>query len=377
MVETSEVVIVGAGAAGCAVAYYLARSGVQATVIEEQDVAGQASGYAAGLLNPLQGHGIPGPMGAFAWESYQLHLKLWEDLQEETGLNLQGRTISSIRVAFEEADFSDMEDTLALFSATDGFEARWLNAREVHELDPRITPKSVGGLYSRGSAGVDSYQYTMALAEAAKKRGAVIRQGKVCGLEHSNGRMTGGRVTGVKLEDGMVSCDRVVLAMGPWSRQAEPWLGIYIPVDPLKGEILRFDLPAPALDYDLSGGGGSIYAKPDGQVWCGLTEEWKGFDRQASESARRSILESAVILIPELAHAKLVMHTACLRPVTPDWLPILGQAPGYENVYLATGAGKKGILLSPGIGKGIADLITKGDTELAISAFDPQRFTKP
>ena len=372
MVETSEVIIVGGGAAGCAVAYYLARSGVKATIIEGQGVATQASGYAAGGLNPLQGAGIPGPLGPFAWETFQMHSGLWEDLQEETGLDFQARTISSIRLAFEEADLSDMENTLDLFSAAEGFEARWLDAREIHDLDPRITSKAIGGLYSGGNAALDSYQYTMTLAEAAKKRGARLRQGKVCGLEHSSGR-----VTGVKLDDGMVSCDWVILAMGPWSRQAEPWLGVYIPVDPLKGEILRLELPGPALDYDLSGGGGSLYAKPGGQVWCGATEEWRGFDRQISEAARQSILESAVNLIPELTQAPVVMHTACLRPVTPDWLPIIGQVPGYANVCLATGAGKKGILLSPGMGKGIADLVTTGATELPIGAFSPQRFCCP
>ena len=372
MVETGEVVIVGGGAAGCAVAYYLALSGVKATIIEEQGVATQASGYAAGVLNPLDGAGIPGPLGPFAWESFQMHFSLWEDLQEETGLDFQGRTVSSIRVAFEESELGDMEYTLDLFSAAQGFEARRLDAREIHDLEPRITPRAVGGLYSRGNAALDSYQYTMALAEAAKKRGARIRQGKVCGLERSNGR-----VTGVQLEDGMVSCDHVVLAMGPWSRQAEPWLGIYIPVDPLKGEILRLVLTGPSLDYDLTGGGGSLYAKPGGQVWCGATEEWRGFDRQVSEPAGRSILEKAVSLIPELSQAQVVMHTACLRPVTPDWLPIIGQVPGYANVYLATGAGKKGILLSPGMGKGIAELVTRGDTYLSIGSFAPQRFCYP
>ena len=140
---------------------------------------------------------------------------------------------------------------------------------------------------------------------------------------------------------------------------------------------MRLGLPGAALAYDLSGGGGSLYAKPGGQVWCGATEEWRGFDRQVSESARRSILERAVNLIPELTQAPVVMHTACLRPVTPDWLPIIGQVPGYANVYLATGAGKKGILLSPGMGKGIAVLVTKGDTQLSINSLAPQRFCYP
>ena len=79
-------------------------------------------------------------------------------------------------------------------------------------------------------------------------------------------------------------------------------------------------------------------------------------------------------VFPALENAELALHTACLRPVTPDWLPVLGQAPGWENVYLATGAGKKGILLSTGIGKSVADLMTTGETTLSIQGYSPERF---
>ena len=68
------------------------------------------------------------------------------------------------------------------------------------------------------------------------------------------------------------------------------------------------------------------------------------------------------------------MHTVCLRPVTPDWLPIIGKAPGWENVWLNTGAGKKGILLCPAMGKAAADLIVSGSTDVPIQGFDPSRF---
>ena len=91
MVETSEAVIVGGGAAGCAVAYYLVRSGVKATVVEGQGVASQGSGYAAGGLNPLQGAGIPGPLGPFAWESFQMHFNLWLANRRRSVLETRGR----------------------------------------------------------------------------------------------------------------------------------------------------------------------------------------------------------------------------------------------------------------------------------------------
>ena len=187
--------------------------------------------------------------------------------------------------------------------------------------------------------------------------------------------MVNGNVLGIYVGENEIACDKLVLAMGPWSRQAESWLNISIPVDPLKGEILRLNIPGASVAHDVSGGGGSLHPKPDGLIWCGSTEEWQGFNKDLSESARQSIIARTVKLMPDMAQAKLALHTACLRPVTPDWLPIIGQAPGWDNVFLTTGAGKKGILLSPGMGKATADLITKGTTDLSVQEFSPNRFS--
>ena len=207
------------------------------------------------------------------------------------------------------------------------------------------------------------------MANAAENRGVTIRSGSVNGVKVCNGR-----IVGVFLGDTEIACDHLVLAAGPWSREAETWLDLSIPVDPLKGEILRLDLPGPRLRHDISGGGGSVTPKPDGLVWCGTTEEWEGFNKKTTESARQSILRGVIRIIPAMAQSKLALQTACLRPVTPDWLPIVGKAPGWDNIYLTTGAGKKGILLSPGMGKATADLITRGTTSLPIDACNPSRF---
>ena len=370
MPESSDVVIVGGGAAGCSVAYHLALAGVKSTIIEGQGVATQASGFSAGGLNPLQGTGIPGPLGSLAMESYLMHLDLFGQLQDDTGIDYNGRIISLLKVAFDEEELAELQETEDVFAPVDGFETRWLDNREVLELEPRVSPKIIRGLVARGNAAMDSYKYTLALLQSAEKMGASIRSGTVAGLERDNNR-----ITGVRLDDETISCGQIVLAMGPWSRKAEAWLDAYIPVDPLKGEITRMELPGTPLNHDLSGGGGSLHPKPDGLVWCGTTEEWRGFDKETSTSAHQSILEGAVRLVPDMADARLSLQTACLRPVTPDWLPIIGRLPGWDNVYLATGAGKKGILLSPGIGKSVADLMTQGETSLSIGPFSPDRFT--
>ena len=372
MAETTDVAIIGGGAAGCSVAYYLAEAGISSTIIEREGVATQASGYAAGGINPLTGAGIPGPLASFAWESFQLHQDLYPRLTALTEIDYQLRPTSEIMLAFNDSAAPEFQDIVDRFTATDGFSATLSDSSQVSQKDPRITGKFALGLFKSGNYQLDSYDFTRALAAAAERSGATLRPGTVRGLE-----VRLDHATRVLLDDGEIDCGQVVLAMGPWSRLAESWLNTYIPVDPLKGEILRMRLPGEPLQYDVSGDGASIYSKPDGLAWCGTTEDWRGFDRQPLAETRQRILAGVKRFFPAIADAELVMHTACLRPVTPDWLPIIGRVPGYRNAWLATGAGKKGILLAPAFGKSVADLISRDETGLSVKNFAPERFAAP
>ncbi|HZA23264.1 MAG TPA: FAD-dependent oxidoreductase, partial [Dehalococcoidia bacterium] len=198
-------------------------------------------------MNPLEGAQIPGPLGPLAIESYRMHLKLWEELREDTGIDYQGRIISLVKVAFHESEIPELRQSLDVFTAArdDGFSASWLDRQQVLSLEPRLSPAIIGGIYARGNAALDSYQYTLALANAAEKRGVTIRSGSVRGV-----KVTTGRVAAVLLGDTEIACEYLVLAAGPWSREAETWLDVSIPVDPLKGEILRLDSPGPAPEHD-------------------------------------------------------------------------------------------------------------------------------
>ena len=369
MPESTDVAIIGGGAAGCAVAWYLAQAGINSTIIEREGVATQASGYAAGGLNPLTGTGIPGPLADFAWESFRLHLDLYRELRTLTEIDYQLRQTSEVMLTFSLPAVRQLHELVDRFTATRGFSASLLDQSDVLGKDPRINGNFEGALFKTGNYSLDSQAFTQALAAAALQKGAVLRPGIVRGLEvrHDN-------ATNVLLDDGEIQCGQVVLAMGPWSRQAESWLNTYIPVDPLKGEILRMRLPGDPLEHDVSGDGASIYSKPDGLAWCGTTEDWRGYDRQPLPETRDRILAGIKRIVPAIAEAELVMHTACLRPVTPDWLPIIGRVPGCENAWLATGAGKKGILLAPGFGKAVADLISQGRTDLSVQGYSPGRF---
>ncbi len=368
--ESGDVVVVGGGAAGCAVAYYLGRAGVGSIIVERDGVAANASGYSAGGLNPLEGAGIPGPLSGLAISSYRMHREIWPELSQHSNIDFEPSIVSSVRVAFDDADLAEIETTSRLFDAADDdFSAEWLDASQLRELEPRVSPAALGGLDAWGNAALSSYRFTLALAACAKTMGSTVLSSTVTGVETS-----GCRVTAVRTLDGLILCDAIVFANGPWSADVESWLGIPVPIRPYKGEILRMTLPSGPLKHDFQGAGVSLYHRESEQVWAGATEEEKGFDMVPSAQARKSLSQGAARLMPEMEGAELVLHTACLRPLSPDWLPIIGRAPGWDNAYVATGAGKKGILLSTGIGKAVADLIASGKTEMPVGGFGPERF---
>ena len=368
--NSTDVVIVGGGAAGCAVAYYLGLAGVSSTIVEREGIAAYASGYSAGGLNPLEGAGIPGRLGPLALTSYRMHKNIWDDLIERSEIDFQPEIISSVRVAFNGFDLDAMRTPQQTFDRADSdFSGEWLDSGQLRELEPRIAEKAIWALDTRGNAILSSERYTQALAGAAETLGASVVTAEVTGIASD-----GERVTSVETSQGSLACGSAVFATGPWSAQVGDWLGVNVPVEPYKGEILRTTVPSGPIPADLQGGGISLNRRENGQVWIGATEENRGFDLEPSDEARATLMQGAVRLMPAMADAEIVLHTACLRPLSPDWMPIVGSVPGWENAYLATGAGKKGILLSPGLGKAVADLVTEGSTDLPVGEFTVDRF---
>ena len=179
MKASSEVVIVGGGAAGCSVAYHLGLAGVKPTIIEREGIGSQASGFSAGGLNPLQGSGIPGPLGPISIESFRMHRGLCGILKAETGVDFEWRIISLVKAAFDETDLLALQETVDLLAMADGFQATWLNREELIHLEPRVAPDVLCGVCAWGNASLDSYKYTLALAQAAKKVGSqgAVRSG--------------------------------------------------------------------------------------------------------------------------------------------------------------------------------------------------------
>ena len=366
----NDTVIVGGGIAGVSAAYYLARKGVKVTVIEADAVAACASGYAAGILNPLNGHGIPTSMEPLAVEGLRRTVALAKELEAETGVENHLSPTACMWVAMNDAEASEFEWLYKLAGRLDGFDPVWLDSSEVRSLEPDLSQNIVKALHVDGGWLIDSYQYTLGIATAAEKLGVEIRQGRVVGIQAA-----GGRVESVLLEDGRLECGSVIFAMGPWMSAVAEWLGVEIPVTPLKGQILRLEAAKGPVRTVYGSGGDYISAKWDGLVWIGTTEEEVGFFDEPTAEARAGIFKGALKMMPSLSSATVQLQTACFRPVSGDGLPIIGRAPGWENVALATGAGRKGILLGASMGSAAADLVSDGATSLPVAPFDPARFT--
>jgi len=368
--DGADVVIVGAGVIGCAIAYFLSKEGMKVVVVEQDSIGDHASGFSAGLVSsmPLAGKEVLRPMGQ---ETYQMHKVLYPQLKEETGIDYYFREAARMVLAFTEAEADELKLRVDTGQKRWG-KQRWLDKDDVHNIESRVSDDVIGATYSEEGGRVDSYRFVLALAQAAEKNGVEIRHGQVIGLVKD-----GTRVTAVKLSSRNITGERVILAMGPWAGMASSWLGVPIPVKPQKGQQLRIRASGPPFLSSLSwtgGGAGITPTKHDGLIYVGATHEDAGFGNQITEEGKTSIINGMLTMVSSLVEAELVLQTACLRPLSADELPIIGKVPGWDNAYLATGHWTSGIIFSPITARIMTDLIIKGNTPISIEPFAPDRF---
>ena len=382
MAKSADVVVIGAGVVGCSVAYYLAREGVSVTVVEQEAIGSGASAHATGSLSLLGAEFTPGPSFQLARASFSEFEQIVPELESATGMDLLYQRRPSLRLALDDEEADLIKGMMAWQEPH--VKMRWIDAKEVHSIEPRLSPSVVGAVYEDESAQLDSYRLNLALGSGAENKGADIIYREVTGLVTS-----GSTITGVRTASGDIHCGTVVVAAGTWSRAFTPWLDFPVPVRPLKGERLLLSYPGDPLPVLISSPKrGHMISRMDGFTSVGSTGgrdydqrllfAGEEFDRQPTASARMELLQRAIDVLPDLERAELVQQLAGSRPLSPDGNPIIGPVPGWEGVLLATGHTTKGIHLGPITGRVIADFVCRGSTQVVsdMAEFLPDRFAE-
>jgi len=421
-----KVVIVGGGVIGIATAYRLRRDGHEVTLIEKEPGPGLETSFAnggqvsAGEVAPWAGPGVP--TQALKWlgradAPLRLRLKadseqwkwLWrfwrrcslkaqrDGAERNVGLALLSRDILQESLddlaakGFDAAFDRKQEGILRVFASTAevehaaheaerlepyGLRQEKLSAAECITLEPALASahqrgEVAGGVYSSSDQSGDAYKFTCALAAAAEEMGVTFLYGeKVAKLERQ-----GNRITHVRTNVRRLEADVVVLAAGVMS----PHLldGIKLPVYPVKGYSVTLDVPddgsAPKVSVTdevrrivVSRLGNRLRAAGQAEV--------AGYDKTVELDRAQSVLKAVRALFPALGEDLEPEFWCGLRPMTPDGVPVLGLAPGRDNLYLNTGHGTLGWTLAMGSAAVLADLIAGRAPPVDPDNFSASRF---
>jgi len=354
-----DVVIVGGGIVACLSGYLLGRRGYKVTILEADSLGSHASGFAFGGLDPLTGIGLPEPLLDFSLWCFVRHRSLARELHEATGIDVGFELRDRLNLAFNNEETKVLKDQIEWMKDVGGFTVEWVNNAEARRLEPQVSGEITGALYQRSPGALEPYRFILAAMRAAERYGVEMLQRRAIGLISD-----GDRVTGVTLESGTIDAGIVVLAMGPWTGLASEWCGVDIPVTPLKGQILRLRTLHDPLKMAVNYAHSYVATKSDGLIWAGTTEEETGFDDSLNSAARDSIMADFLKMIPGMTDAELLQQTACLRPLSADGLPIVDKVTGWENLYVSTGAGRKGILWSTGMAHALFEMIDEGAVDV-------------
>jgi sarcosine oxidase subunit beta len=393
-----DVLVVGGGVIGCAVASELTAHGVRVRLLERGALCSGASGANGSLVWPQS---MKRSLSlAFTLENF----RLFPTLGEELGVDLAYRRSGGMVAIATDAQWDEMRRYVDGQRAV-GLPAELLDAAEARRREPALHPAIRGAVFAPHGGALNPFRLTLGYARAARARGAEVYPGTaILGLVRR-----GDRVVGVRTAAGEQHAGLVILAAGSWSTAVAATADVRIPVVPRQGMMLVTE-PAPfrlrhvlkpiksdrdpwalsqpwppgsagtpGYDPNLPPGKGMGIAQTEaGNLLVGSTSRFVGLDLAPTVDGIRYIVDHTASVVPAVRSLRVLRAWAGLRPYVPDGLPLLGPAPGVEGLVLATGHDGSGVNLAPVTAKIVASLVTgsKLDVapELSITSFDPRRF---
>ena len=357
MKTTKDILIIGGGIISLSIAIELKRQGAKVTVVSK-DFMQAASHAAAGMLAPMAEKLTSTAMFDLCSRSRWLYPEWTQKLEELTGVETGYLSCGILAPVYAQPEFIAEDNSTV-----------WLDKQAIHLYQPGLGDRVVGGWWYPEDGQVDNRCLMRSLLQAAQTLGVEIKEGvAVKAIQQKQGR-----VNGVLTDIGQLEAEEYVLAAGSWSSQLLP-----LPVRPVKGQMLSLRMPQkPHQPFPLQRVlyGEDIYLVPrqDGRLVIGATVEeveWTPFN---TPSGIQSLLDKATELYPAITDWQIEEFWWGFRPGTPDGLPIIGRS-ACDNLYLATGHYRNGILLAPVTASLLTDLILEQKSDPLLAEFSYQRF---
>lgn len=348
MAKQQQVVIVGGGVIGLLTAYNLASEGQGVTLLERGGLGQESSWAGGGIVSPLYPWRYSQAVTALAHWSQDFYPQLAQRLFAATGVDPEVHTTGLYWL-----DLDDEADALA-WAAREGRPLSKVDVSAAHDAVPVLGGGYAQAIYMADVANVRNPRLVKSLKAAllALPNVTIYEQCDVSGFVLGDDR-----VVGVNTATGQVLGDQVVLAAGAWSGQLLGTLGLGLPVEPVKGQMILYKCASDFLSSMVLAKGRYAIPRRDGHILIGSTLEHEGFDKTPTDIALESLKASAVELIPALADAEVVGHWAGLRPGSPEGIPFIGEVPGFKGLWLNCGHYRNGLVLAPASCQLFADLL--------------------
>ncbi len=366
----ADVVVIGGGVVGLSLAWRLAQAGTSVAVIDAGCDDGQASVASAGMLAPLAESEKEGPLVHLGLDSLRRYPGFVSELREESGVALGLSGPGTLRVAEDQAEEEALASAFAR-QKTAGLPLDWLDAQAVQSLEPALTDRVRAAVLSPEEKHIEPGALLAALAAACHRRNVRLEPGRAVGFE-----VQGRCVASVETSAGSWSGARAVIAAGAWSASLARRLGVELPLFPVRGQLLALRCPYPLLRHTIYSHAGYLVPRTEGRLIVGATVERVGFDPSTTDAGQAVLLTSARRLAPPLGTIPVESRWAGLRPGSGDGLPVLGPLPGWENVCIATGHFRNGILLAPVTADMMSRFILGGAIEPALEPFLADRWAE-
>ncbi|WP_457641197.1 glycine oxidase ThiO [Persephonella sp.] len=357
-------IIIGGGIIGLSIARLFQKTGYDITVIEKDRVGKNASWVAGGMLAP-QAEGLEsGKFLEFCLESRDMYKEFVKEIEEETGINTDFWECGIFCPAFSENEKKELLERLEIYRNI-GLTGEWLNRKDIEDMYRSLGKEILGGVYFPDDGQVDNRLLMMALEKFLRNSSAEIFEN----TEVVQIKEVSGRFRSVITSHGEIEGDFCIVAAGAWSGQI-----LDIPVYPLKGEMAAIDIQEKEIDRVFFSSRAYIIPRKNfGRIVIGATEENVGFKDGNTVKGIMKLFKGLVDTFPHMINRNIQEIWFGYRPATPDLEPIIGEH-HIENLYIATGHHRNGILLAPITAKIIFDLIDKNKKSEYLNIFSYKRF---